>query len=163
MDSYLATKRNEVLIHITMWVNHESILLSEKKSVTKGCIQYESIAMKCPKQANIEIESRLVVFPGLRGRNEEGRLAYGISFGDNENVQKLILVMATHWVVLVVKNLPANARDIRDMGFIPGLGRSPGGGHSNPFQYSCLENLKDRGAWWATVHRVGKLATFSDD
>ena len=49
----------------------------------------------------------------------------------------------------MVKNLPANAGDIRDMGMIPGLERSPGGGHGNPLQYSCLENLMDRGAWWA--------------
>ena len=48
-------------------------------------------------------------------------------------------------VVLVVKNLPANARDMSDMGLIPGLGRSSGGGHGNPFQYSCLENPRDRG------------------
>ena len=52
-------------------------------------------------------------------------------------------------VVLVVKNLPATARDIRDMGLIPGSGRSPGGGHGNPLQYSCLENSMNRGAWWA--------------
>ena len=44
----------------------------------------------------------------------------------------------------------------RDMGSIPGSGRSPGGGHNNPLQYSCLENSMDRGAWWATVHRVAK-------
>ena len=49
----------------------------------------------------------------------------------------------------MVKNLFANAEDIRDAGLIPGLGRSPGGGHDNPFQYSCLENLMDRGAWKA--------------
>ena len=59
-------------------------------------------------------------------------------------------------MALVVKNLPANARDIRDSGLIPGSGRSPGGGHGNPLQYSCLENLMDREAWWATVHRVAK-------
>ena len=46
-----------------------------------------------------------------------------------------------------VKNLPASAGDTRDAGSIPGLGRSPGGGHGNPFQYSCLENPMDRGAW----------------
>ena len=62
----------------------------------------------------------------------------------------------TSQVVSVVKNLPANAGDMRDMGLIPGLGRSPGGGHGNPLQYSCLENLMDRGAWWATVHRLAK-------
>ena len=49
-------------------------------------------------------------------------------------------------VVLVVENPPANARDNRDVGSIPGLGRSPGGGHGNPLQYSCLENPTDRGA-----------------
>ena len=60
------------------------------------------------------------------------------------------------WVALVVKNLPANAGDIRDTGLIPGLGRAPRGGHSDPLQYSCLENTMDRGAWRATVHGVHK-------
>ena len=62
-------------------------------------------------------------------------------------------------VALVVKNLPANAGDIRDAGLIPGLERSPGGGHGNPLQYSCLENPTDRGTWWATVHGVIKSQT----
>ena len=53
----------------------------------------------------------------------------------------------------VVKNPPANAEDLRGKGLIPGLGRSPGGGHSNPLQYSCLENPMDREVWWATVHK----------
>ena len=52
----------------------------------------------------------------------------------------------------MVKNLPADAGDVRDVGSIPGLGRSPGGGHGNPLQYPCLENPLDRGAWQATVH-----------
>ena len=59
----------------------------------------------------------------------------------------------------MVKNLPTNAGDVRDANLIPGLGRSPGGGHDNPFQYSCLENSMDRGAWWATVHGVAKSQT----
>ena len=59
-------------------------------------------------------------------------------------------------VALEVKNLPANAGDVRDFGSTPGLGRSPGGGHSNSFQYSCLENPMDRGAWKAEVHGVSK-------
>ena len=50
-------------------------------------------------------------------------------------------------MALVVKNLTANARDVRDEGSIPGSGRSPGGGHGNPLQYSCLENPMDREAW----------------
>ena len=59
-------------------------------------------------------------------------------------------------MVLVVKNLPANAGDIRDVGSILGSGRSAGGKHGNPLQYSCLENSIDRGAWRVTVHRVAK-------
>ena len=62
-------------------------------------------------------------------------------------------------MVPVAKNWPANAGDIRDMGSVPGLGRLPGGGHDNLLQYSCLENPMDRGAWWATVHRVAKSWT----
>ena len=55
-------------------------------------------------------------------------------------------------VTVAVKNPPDNTGDTRDMGSIPGSGRSPGGGHGNPLQWSCLENPMDRGAWWATVH-----------
>ena len=55
---------------------------------------------------------------------------------------------------LVVKNLPANAGHVRDVGSIPGSGRSSGRGHGNPLQYSCLENPMGRGAWQATVHGV---------
>ena len=57
------------------------------------------------------------------------------------------------------KESASNAGDIRDVGLIPGLGRSPGGGHGNPLQYSCPGNSLDRGAWWATVHRVTKSQT----
>ena len=59
-------------------------------------------------------------------------------------------------VVLVVKNRPASAGDLRDVGSIPGSGRPPGEGNGNPLQYSCLENPMDREAWWATVHGVAK-------
>ena len=63
-------------------------------------------------------------------------------------------------VMLVVKNTPANARDVRDLGSIPRTGRSPGGGHRQPTPYSCLENSMDRGAWQATVHRVAQSWTW---
>ena len=63
-------------------------------------------------------------------------------------------------VTLVVKNPSANAEDARDAGWIPGSGRSPGGGHGNPLQYSCLENPTDRGVWWATAYRVEKSQTW---
>ena len=62
-------------------------------------------------------------------------------------------------VVPVVKNLPAKARDPRDMGLIPGLGRSPEGEHGSPLQISWLENPMNRGAWQATVHRITKSQT----
>ena len=63
------------------------------------------------------------------------------------------------FVAPVVKNLSANAGDLRITGSTSGLGRSPAGGYSTPLQYSCLDNLMDRGAWWAVVHRVTKSRT----
>ena len=57
----------------------------------------------------------------------------------------------------MVKNPPANAGDTRDVGLIPESGGSPGGGNGNPFQYSCLENPMDRGAWWATGHGTQRV------
>ena len=62
-------------------------------------------------------------------------------------------------MTLVAKNLPTNAGDTGDPGLIPEMGRSPGEGHGNPLQYSYLENLMDRGGWWAMVHRVAKSRT----
>ena len=59
----------------------------------------------------------------------------------------------------MIKNLPANAGDIEDMGSISGSGRSPGGGNDHPLQYACLGNPMDRGAWQATVHGVAKSQT----
>ena len=64
--------------------------------------------------------------------------------------------MRASYVALVVKNPPANAGDT---GSIPGLGRTPGGGHGNPLQYSCLENPMDREAWRAAVHGVSESQT----
>ena len=60
-------------------------------------------------------------------------------------------------VVLVVEYLSANAGDLRNAGSIPGWGRSPGEGHDNPLQYSCLENPMGKGAWQAMVHRIAKI------
>ena len=57
-------------------------------------------------------------------------------------------------MVLVVKNLPADEGDARNVGLIPGSGRFPGGGNGNPLQYSCAENPMDRGAWQAAVHGI---------
>ena len=73
----------------------------------------------------------------------------------------LITLYYTLWaseVVLVVKNLHP-LQETGDVGSIPGLGRSPGEGHGNPLQYSCLENHLDREAWWTTVHRIANSWT----
>ena len=75
------------------------------------------------------------------------------------SIRKCLFIFSPHGasqVVLVVKNPPANAGDIRDVGSIPGLRRSPREGSGTPLQYSCLENPTDIGAWQATVHRVPK-------
>ena len=66
-------------------------------------------------------------------------------------------MFSTSQVARVVKNLPANTGNVRAAGLIPWLGRSPGGGHGNPLQYSCRENPKDNGAWWATARSVAEL------
>ena len=76
------------------------------------------------------------------------------------NLQKKKKMATSQWLVgdsqvaLVVKNLPANAEDLREAGLIPGSRRSPGGGHGNSLTYFCLENPMDRGIWWATVYKV---------
>ena len=62
-------------------------------------------------------------------------------------------------VALEVNHLPANAEERRDLGLITGWGRAPGGGHGNPLQYSCLENLMEREVWWAIVHGIAKSQT----
>ena len=63
----------------------------------------------------------------------------------------------------LVKNPPGNAGDARDMGLIPGQGRSPGVDNGNSLQYSCLESSMDRGAWWATIHGRAKSWTEMSD
>ena len=80
-------------------------------------------------------------------------------FGVSTHLDKINEYYGASQVTLVVKNLPANAGDLRDNEFNPWVGRSPGGGHSNPLQYSWLENPMDRGPWQATVHGVAKSQT----
>ena len=78
------------------------------------------------------------------------KIPSGISLNNEDIYKSHILIIEASQVVLVVKNLPANAADIRDSGSIPGSGRFPGGGNGNPLHYSCLDNPKDRGTWQAT-------------
>ena len=77
--------------------------------------------------------------------------------------KKFLIVLWASQVALVVKNQPANTGGVRDLGSIPGLGRSPGAGHGNPLQYSCLENPMDRGAWRAAVRGVANSRTVAGD
>ena len=73
------------------------------------------------------------------------------------SVLDFLPIYGTSLVAQMVKDLPAMRETwVRDLGSIPGLGRSPGEGNGNPLQYSCLENSMDRGAWWATVHGVAE-------
>ena len=72
---------------------------------------------------------------------------------------QVVLVVKKKKKKTTKKKTPASAEDIKDVSSVPGLGRSPGGGHGNPLQYSCLENLMDREAWSAIVHRVTKSRT----
>ena len=78
---------------------------------------------------------------------------------DPSGSSPLYLITWASQVVLVVKNPPANAGDIRDAGSIPGLRRSPRRGNGNPLQYSCLKNPMDRGAWWVTAPGIAKSRT----
>ena len=82
-----------------------------------------------------------------------------MSFSRGLDKEDVVHISRSSQVALVVQNLPASAGDISDIGSIPGSGRSLGGRHGNPLEYSCLENSMDRGAWWATVHRVAKSQT----
>ena len=80
----------------------------------------------------------------------------------SSHLQSISVVLRMSWtsqVALVVKNPPANAGDMRDVNSTPGSERYPGGGYGNPLQY-CLKNPLERGAWWATVHRVSKSWTW---
>ena len=78
------------------------------------------------------------------------------SMNKKQYIQGPLSIYRASQVALVIKNLPVNARNIRDLGSIPRSGRSPGGRHGNSLHCSCLENSMDRGAWWANVHKVAE-------
>ena len=100
---------------------------------------------------------------GGRERGKEGKKKEGKEGGRRNtrrplrNIKKIMNLITL--MVLVVKNPPANAGNAGDVGLIPGSGRSPGEGHGNPLQYSCLKNPMDRGDWRSTVHRITKNPT----
>ena len=92
-------------------------------------------------------------------RNIYRRNGYAMVYTNHLILSGIPSTIWTYQVLLVVKNPHTNARDVRNLGSIPGSGRYPEGGHGNPFQYSCLDNPTDRGAWQAAVHRVAKSWT----
>ena len=96
-----------------------------------------------------DVENKLMVIKG-------GGTTWEIGI----DIYTLLCIKWASQVVLVVKSPPTNAGDVQDVSSIPELGRSLGGGHGNPLQYSCLENPMDRGAWWTTVHTVAKTQTW---
>ena len=83
----------------------------------------------------------------------------GTNWETGVDIYTLLCIKRASHVALVVKSPPTNGGSVKEVSSIPGLGRSPGGGHGNPLQYSCLENPMDRGAWWTTVHTVAKTRT----
>ena len=95
-------------------------------------------------------------------RSPAGYSPWDRTWGHTEQLSTIKRPWASQ-VALVVKNLPANAGDLRGSGLILGSGRSPGEGHGHPFRYSCLENPMDRGAWWITVHSVTESDTHSQN
>ena len=131
----------------TDWVilNSRNFLLTVLKA-GKSKIKVPRWSLAGEGHLLVQSQHLCAVSPGVEGAKDLSKTSL---------IRALILFRACQ-VVLVVKNPTANAGDIRDTGSVPGLGRSNGGRHVNPLQYSCLENPMDRGAWWATVHRVAK-------
>ena len=113
-----------------------------------------TVFFQCP--GSLQLQQKLKFWVGLaaficwHGRLRTIALS---PLGDSSRVRR------PSRVVLVVKSPPANTGEVKDAGSVRGSGRSPGGGNGNPFQYSCLENLMDRGAWWVIVLRVANSRT----
>ena len=132
----------------------KALSLKVKKSVSRDYMLYDSV------HATVILFIYLFIF---NWRIIALNIALVFALQQCKSVIILYIYVYTRasQVVLVVKNVPTNARYVRDVGLIPGSERSPGEGmgHGTPLQYSCLENPMDRGAWWATVHGVAESDT----
>ena len=103
----------------------------------------------------VPLEKEMAPIPVLLpGESHGQRSLEGYRSWDRKSQTRLSTILYIDQVARVVKNLPTQAGDLRDVGSSPRLGKSLGGGHGNPLQYSCLENPMDRGAWKAAVHRI---------
>ena len=122
--------------------------------------QVQSLGWEDALEKGMAIHSSILAWR-IPWTEDPGRLQ---SMGSQRIGQDLVTITHSYLlrasqVALIVMNLPAKVGDVRDVGSIPGSGRSPRGGHSNPLQYSCLESPMDRGVWQAQVHRVSKSQT----
>ena len=131
-------------------------------------LQYPRWGGQCISYMNTDPEYLMLIFriklikiniENLKSAEFLTKLTDGKDTPWTVDVSSFLLLKHAPQVALVVNNPPANVGDIRDLGLIPGLGRSPEGGRGNPLQYSCLENSMDRGAWRATLHGVAKSWT----
>ena len=134
------------------------VMLSDQKSDTKANTAYSYLSVtselvKPIKESNGGFQSWEVVGVMRRYWSEGTKFHFC-------NMSKFQGSNGCLWafqVALGVKNQPVNAKDLRDMGSIPGLGRFSGEGNGNPLQYSCLKNPMDRRVWWATVHGLQRV------
>ena len=156
---HVVTKTKHSQINKQIEIFLKNMMLSER-SQTWGHIVYDSFIWNVQNRQIYRSRKQISGDQGLWAEGNGGWLLIGTGFYGvvNENV-RLQGGHGSSQVALVIKNPPANAGDVRDTGSILGSGRSPGGGHGNSLQYSCLENPMDRGAWWATVHRVTNSQT----
>ena len=129
-----------------------------KNPPTMQEIQVRSLGGKDPLEKEMATHSSILAWKIHGQRSLAGYSPWCLRVGPNLGT-KLLPLLGASQVAPVVKNPSANAGDIRDVGWIPGLGKSPGEGHGKQLQYSWLENPMDRGAWWAGVYRVAQSQT----
>ena len=157
------TEHTQVLIYIILLVG---ILLASFKNSLNGCLSYSSWNQLKGQmgRGSQKIQWKIMLYSKLECRSLVITQApqFFLIWCDANFVHMFCITRREYFVSLEesfpggteVKNPLANAGDIRDMSLIPGSERSPGEGHGNPLQYSCLEDPMDRGGWWATVHGV---------
>ena len=144
----------------------DKILLSQENLLPGATYEIPNTRLMCTGKKKNMLEKQTILSPGsiYDCRSESGILPHTcINIGLRLSCAKEKGSSKWFWASQVVKNPPANARDIGDLGLIPGLGRPPGVGNGTPLQYSCLENSMDRGAWRVTVDGVAKSRTLLSD
>ena len=141
------------------WICSSPCLLTRPSGSSDSWPRNKSRVIAFPN----ELESKLVTESGTTPREDTGEEPSYVSkepcTWGGTHIYAVSVSLGASQVALVVKNLPASAGEVRDVGLIPGLGRSPGEGNANSLQYSRLENSMDRGGWQATICKVAKSQT----